>query len=56
MITMWSLLHSGVEIHMSGQLSHVEDLVIRHSGYFWMKHGGHTTGLPDSHYAFDTVQ
>ena len=40
---------------MGGQLSHVLDLVIRHEGYFWMKHGGHTTGLDESHYYFNNV-
>lgn len=47
---------TGVDIHMSGQLSHVDDLVIRHDGYMWLKHGGHTTGQDESHYAFDSIQ
>lgn len=50
-----TIIH-GVEIHLSGMLSHIVNLTLHHGGYIWLKHGGHTTHEPDSHYWFKNVR
>ena len=46
----------GVEIHLSGALSHIVNLTLHHGGYMWLKHGGHTSDEVPSHYRFRTVR
>ncbi len=46
----------GVEIHLSGVLSHIQNLTLHHGGYLWLKHGGRTTDEPDSMYVFKNVR
>ena len=46
----------GVEVHLAGKLSNVENLTIHHGGLVWLKHGGHSAGDPHSQYTFDTVR
>ncbi|XP_033640829.1 uncharacterized protein LOC117301055 [Asterias rubens] len=46
----------GVEVHMAGLLSHIQNLTLHHGGYMWLQHGGRTTGSPFSHYEFQFVR
>ena len=46
----------GVEIHLAGFLANVNNITLRLGGYLWLKHGGHTTQEPESHYKFDYVK
>ena len=46
----------GVEMHLSGILSNVENITLRQGGYLWLKHGGHTTQEQESSYKFDFVK
>lgn len=46
----------GVAIHMAGYMSHVQNLTIHHGGFFWCRHGGHTTGGNESNYHFHYVR
>ena len=46
----------GVEIHLGGTLSNVRSLTLHHGGFIWLKHGGKTTGQPESSYEFKIVR
>ena len=46
----------GVEIHMAGLLSHIQNLTLHHGGYMWLQHSGRTTGNPFSRYEFQFVR
>ncbi|XP_071506021.1 uncharacterized protein [Diadema antillarum] len=46
----------GVEIYNAGTLSHIVNLTLHHGGYMWLRHGGHTTDEPESHYQFEFVR
>ena len=45
-----------VEIHLSGIMAHVKNMTLRHNGYLWLKHGGHTLNEMESEYAFDFMR
>ena len=44
-----------VTIWMHGILDHVQNLLLRHNGYFYMEQGGHTEGQLDNAYEFSTI-
>jgi hypothetical protein len=45
-----------VEIHLAGILANVNNITLRHGGYLWLKHGGHTTAEIKSSYKFDYIR
>jgi hypothetical protein len=45
----------GVEIHLAGVLSNIENITLHHGGYLWLQNGGRTPAQDYSHFKFDYI-